>query len=98
MTYVANPRATGVGVSSRQELGSALSPVTSSPLNPAPPDGTALPFQASGRLIWKLTGGAFGSTGRIAPSTLQNSRVTPGVFGSAGTVCICAALIVAPPL
>src|SRR5262245_43008093 len=79
-------------------LPKALTPLMSVPLKPPPPYWRAFPFQVSGRFTWKFTGGAFGSMGATAPSTLQNSRVAPGVFGSAGTVCISAELMEAPPL
>ena len=69
----------------------------STPFEPPPPYWTALPFHWAGRLIWKLIGGALGSTGAMAPRTLQYSRDAPvGAAGSAGTVCVCADVIVAP--
>ena len=94
---VAKPRATGTGVSRRASRSGAR-PVISTPFEPPPPYCTALPFQSAGRLTSKLTGGAFGSIGATAPSTLQYSRIAPGLSGSAGTVAICAEVIVAPPL
>src|SRR6185295_3058246 len=91
----ANPRATGTGVSRRASRKGAR-PVISVPLLPPPPYWTALPFHCMGRFTSKFMGGALGSTGAIAPNTLQYSRVPPGAVGSAGTVATCADAIVAP--
>src|SRR5205807_380697 len=53
-------------------------PVIGTPLKPPPPNCTDDPFHCAGRLTWKRIGGAFGSTGAMAPSTLQYA-------GAAGT-------------
>ena len=93
---VAKPRATGTGVSRRASR-NGLRPEISVPFEPPPPYWTALPFHWAGRLTSKLIGGAVRSTGAIAPSTLQYSRVPLiGAAGSDGTVCTCAEVIVAP--
>src|SRR5580692_9143750 len=94
---VAKPRATGTGVSRRASRSGAR-PVISTPFEPPPPYCSALPFHSAGRLTSKLTGGALGPIGATAPSTLQYSRVAPGLRGSAGTVAVSAEAIVAPPL
>src|SRR5262249_61192860 len=58
-------------------------PVRRTALNPPPPYCSARPFQSSGKLIWKLMFGAFGSIGLIWPSTLQKEGVA-GVILAAG--------------
>src|SRR5258708_25412333 len=93
--HVAKPRATGTGVS-RLASRNGARPVISVPLVPPPPYWTALPFHLVGRFTSKFTGGALRSTGRIAPSTLQNSLAAPCAVGSAGTVWGFGDLIVAP--
>src|SRR6186997_512146 len=50
------------------------------PFSPLPPSWRILPFHAVGKLTWKLMFGACGSTGAIAPFTLQYS-------GTASTTC-----------
>src|SRR3977135_2172775 len=45
------------------------------PLRPPPPYCTALPFQVTGKLTWKLIGGAAGSMGATEPRTLQNAGI-----------------------
>src|SRR4029077_1552582 len=81
------------------------------PLNPPPPNCTDDPFHCVGRFTWKRIGGAFGSTGAIAPTTLQYSGAAgttarkegSGLNGSAAKVsgvgCLSSAdSMVAPPL
>src|SRR6185312_2917899 len=63
--------------------GGNASPVISTPLNPPPPYCNERPFQSTGKFTWNLIGGAFGSSGAIWPSTLQNSGLA-GVTRAAG--------------
>ncbi len=79
---VTKPSASGAG-RSYGAAGASPRPVISTPLKPPPPYWTLRPFQAVGRLTSNLIGGAFGSLGAIAPSTLQYCGVA-GLIVPAG--------------
>src|SRR5262245_16414084 len=64
----------GPGASGRADGGSP-SPVISTPLKPPPPNWIDDPFHSLGRFTWYRISGARGSTGLIAPMTLQYSGV-----------------------
>ena len=101
-----NPRESAYGEFGGIDSGPHCIPVVSAtgitPFVPLPPSCMILPFHSVGRLTWKLIFGAAGSTGAIAPITLQYSgiaRTTPvpwafRVCADAGTIT--ADVIVAP--
>ena len=82
MPTVTKPRASGEALS-KGAAGTKPRAVMSTPLKPPPPYCTERPFQATGRLIWKLMSGALGSSGAMCPSTLQYSGAA-GVMVAAG--------------
>src|SRR5262245_24191692 len=75
----------GPGVSGRAD-GGRPSALISTPLKPPPPNWIDYPFHSLGRLTWNRISGARGSTGLIAPMTLQYSGVAgmTAISGGAG--------------